>query len=263
VVVFGGIGAATAWALYKGISTLTRNWRSKARIGRSIEPNQWLVVHSPRDEAMRLLETAAVLSPTFVTPTWGVRSLSRLATVIGVAATIVFFVLTIGYFSGPIRQKVMAGEFTLGTAADLTFLLILPVVYLIVFGIVWLAARLGGGWLYASAINHFISGGIIGAAYGGDASDHLVRVERTPPALRDAHEVRIEALHLGGIDDRAIFESARDIYDEIVTADAVEGGFGDPDKMWKLLSDALYHNAYMRDDGVIAVVADHLAPGLT
>ena len=31
--------------------------------------------------------------------------------------------------------------------------------------------------------------------------------------------------------------------------------------MWKRLSDALYHNAYMRDRGVIAGVAEHLAIG--
>jgi hypothetical protein len=28
--------------------------------------------------------------------------------------------------------------------------------------------------------------------------------------------------------------------------------------MWKRLSDALYHNAYMRDEGVIGTVVDHL-----
>ena len=60
------------------------------------------------------------------------------------------------------------------------------------------------------------------------------------------------------LDDAAVFVAAQKLYDSIVAAEGPEGGITDADTMWKRLSDALYHNAYMRDDGVIAVVADHL-----
>ena len=76
-------------------------------------------------------------------------------------------------------------------------------------------------------------------------------------------ETRIDALNLGGVDDQAIFESAQDIYEKVLAEEATEGGFGDPDKMWKILSDALYHNAYMRDEGVTRSVAEFLAERLS
>jgi hypothetical protein len=44
-----------------------------------------------------------------------------------------------------------------------------------------------------------------------------------------------------------------------VATDGTEGGLADPDTMWKHLSDALYHNAYMRDERVISTVCTHLA----
>jgi hypothetical protein len=44
--------------------------------------------------------------------------------------------------------------------------------------------------------------------------------------------------------------------------DEGEAGIGDPDVMWKRLSDALYHNAYMRDARIAATVAEHLAQAL-
>jgi hypothetical protein len=68
-------------------------------------------------------------------------------------------------------------------------------------------------------------------------------------------QARIDVVNLGGVDDKAIFESAQDIAQCALANDAEEGGFGDPDKIWKLLSDALYHNAYMRDETVIATIA--------
>ncbi|MGE3231455.1 MAG: hypothetical protein AB7J30_18645 [Hyphomicrobium sp.] len=37
-----------------------------------------------------------------------------------------------------------------------------------------------------------------------------------------------------------------------------ERGIAHPELMWKRLSDAPYHNAYMRDDEVVTGVAEHL-----
>lgn len=262
VVVLGGLMFLSAYALLKGIATLTRRWSAARNLARRVGADDWLVVHSPRDEAMRLLETAAALSPTYVTTAWGVRSLSRLASLAGLAGVAVFLVFAGGYLLDPIVTKLKAGDYGLGVAADMTFLLLLPVVYGLAHLAMWVLARLGGGWLYARVVNHSISGGLIGAAYGGDARDRLVRVHRVPPHLAGVTEVRIEALNLGGIDDHAIFESAKGLYDSLLQTDAARDGIGDPDLMWKRLSDALYHNAYMRDAGVIAAVADHLAARL-
>ena len=103
-----------------------------------------------------------------------------------------------------------------------------------------------------------IHGGVLGAAFGGDGAYKLVGVTRLPPYLVKAREERIEAVDLGGIDDAALFVAAQSLYNSVVANDGPEGGIANPDVMWKRLSDALYHNAYMRDDGVIATVADHL-----
>jgi hypothetical protein len=112
-----------------------------------------------------------------------------------------------------------------------------------------------GGWLYLFLINRFCSSGLIGAAFGGDAQDALIGVDRTPPPLPMVQQARIDVVNLDGVDDKAIFESAQDIYQSVLANEAEEGGFCDWDKIWKLLSDALYHNAYMRDETVITTVA--------
>lgn len=262
VVLFGGIGALTTWALWAGLRTLTRHWRVSRNLKRTVAPEDWLVIHSPRDEAMRLLETAAQLKPTYVTTSWGIRSLTGFGTIAGLISVAVTLWFIGDYLTQSLRDKAMAGEFNIGTAAELTFLLVLPVVFLIGWLAVWLFARLGGGFLYAFLINRFITGGLIGAAYGGDARDALIGVTRTPPPLPSVAETRIDATNLGGVDDQAIFSSAQDIYEKVLAEEATEGGFGDPDKMWKILSDALYHNAYMRDEGVTRAVAEFLAPRL-
>jgi hypothetical protein len=116
-------------------------------------------------------------------------------------------------------------------------------------------SRRSGGWLYLFLINRFSSSGLIGAAFGGDTQDAFIGVDRTPPPLPMVQQARIDVVNLGGVDGKVIFESAQDIYQSVLANEAEEGGFGDPDKIWKRLSDALYHNAYMRDETVIATVA--------
>lgn len=100
---------------------------------------------------------------------------------------------------------------------------------------------MGGGWLYAAIANRMISAGLVGAVYGGDAEDVLMRVTRLPPLLGKTRELCIEALQIGGIDDKAIFASAQKVYEEALANEKSEGGLSDPDRLWKLLSDALYH----------------------
>jgi hypothetical protein len=70
-----------------------------------------------------------------------------------------------------------------------------------------------------------------GAVYGGDAEDVLMRVTRLPPLLGKARELCIEALHLGGIDDKAIFESAQKVYEEALVNEKSEGSLSDPDRL--------------------------------
>lgn len=261
VILFGGLAIVGVLSLRKGIRELRRGSWALRLLPRAVSPENWLVIHSPRDEAMRLLEAAAAISPKYVTVAAAVRALTAFGTIAGVLGTIILFGLSWRYFLDPIITKVSAGEFGLGTAADLTFLLLIPIVYGAIYGLVWLFARIGGGWLYAKSLSGAIHGGLIGAAYGGDGRFKLTGVTRTPPYLSNAKESRIEALNLGGIDDKAVFVSAQKLYDDFVRNDRADGGIGDPDKLWKRLSDALYHNAYMRDDGVIANVADHIVTG--
>lgn len=258
-VLFAGLTLVALWSLVRGLRKLAHRPLATRLFARSLAPAQWLVVHSPRDEAMRLLETAAQISPRYVTTASARRTLKALASLAGVLATIAFFAWNGSYFLDPIVTKLRAGEFGLGTAADLTFLLLVPVVYGAVFIAIVAAARAGGAWAYAKLLTSAIHGGVIGAAFGGDGPYRLVGITRTPPYMAQAREERIEALDLGGIDDAALFVAAQKLYSSVVADDGPEGGLNDPDVMWKRLSDALYHNAYMRDDGVIATVADHLA----
>ena len=262
VVFFGGLCALGLWSLAAGVRKLARQQFATRLFSKSLAPSQWLVVHSPRDEAMQLLERAAQISPQYVKTASAMRSLTAFASLAGVVGTALFFVWTGSYFLDPILTKLKAGEFGLGTAADFTFLLLVPVIYGAVFFAIWLIARAGGAWAYAKFLTSAIHGGVIGAAFGGDGAFRLVGVTRLPPYAINAREERIEAVDLGGINDAALFDAAQGLYNSVVASDAQDGGIPNPDMMWKRLSDALYHNAYMRDDGVIATVADHIAATL-
>jgi hypothetical protein len=259
IVFFGGLGALGLWSLAAGVRKLARRHRATRLFARSLAPRQWLVVHSPRDEAMQLLETAAEISPQYVKTAAAMRSLTAFASLAGVVVTVGVFAWTASYFLAPVIEKVKSGVYGLALGADLTFLLLIPVVYGAVFFAVWLIARAGGAWLYARMLTSAIHGGVIGAAFGGDGLYRLVGVTRLPPYRIEAREERIDATDLGGIDDAALFVAAQSLYDSIVASNGPEGGIAHPDIMWKRLSDALYHNAYMRDDGVVTTVADHLA----
>lgn len=258
LVLFGGLAALSIWSVVAGIRKLARRALATRLLGKALRPQQWLVVHSPRDEAMQLLQTAAEISPQYVKTAGAMRSLTAFASLAGVVATVVFFVKTGGYFLEPVIAKLNQGIYGLALAADLTFLLLVPVIYGAVFFAIWLAARAGGAWAYAKFLTGAIHGGVIGAAFGGDGPFRLTGVTRLPPYLVQAREERIEALDLGGIDDAALFSAAQSLYNSVVANDGPDGGIANPDVMWKRLSDALYHNAYMRDEGVILTVADHL-----
>jgi hypothetical protein len=258
-ILFGGLGALGLWSLSRGVRKLGRRLFAERLFATSLAPSQWLVVHSPRDEAMQLLETAAQISPQYVKTSAAMRSLTAFASLAGVAATVGLLAWTGSYFMAPVIEKLKAGVYGLALAADLTFLLLIPVVYGAVFFAIWALAKAGGAWLYAKMLTNAIHGGVIGAAFGGDGPYKLVGVTRLPPYLVRAKEERLEAIDLGGIDDAALFTAAQSLYNSVVANDGPDGGIANPDVMWKRLSDALYHNAYMRDEGVIGTVADHLA----
>lgn len=263
IVVFGGLLVLSLWSLVAGVRKVWHRALAIRRFKKSMSPHDWLVIHSPRDEAMRLLEQAAILAPHYVKTEAAVRALTAFAALAGVVVTAGVFLLYGSYFVRPIVDKISAGEFGLGMAADFTFLLLVPLVYGAIFFVIAGLARAGGGWLYAKILSSAIHGGVLGAAFGGDGRFKLTGIRRLPPYLTDAKEQRIDALSFGGVDDAAVFVAAQKLYDGIVAAESPEGGIADADTMWKRLSDALYHNAYMRDDGVIAAVADHLADAWT
>ena len=258
VVFFGGLLALGLWSLWAGVRKLARQWLAIRHLARTLAPGHWLVVHSPRDEAMQLLEKAALINPEYVTTEAARRSLTAFASLAGVIATIAFFTATATYFLEPIIAKLKEGTYGLALGADFTFILLVPVIYGVVFLAIWLFARLGGAFLYGKLLTSAIHGGVLGAAFGGDGPFRLVGIRRLPPYLVAAREERIEATDLGGIDEAALFTAAQTLYNSVVASEGPDGGIADPDTMWKRLSDALYHNAYMRDEGVVTRVADHL-----
>jgi hypothetical protein len=257
---FSAVALFGITSLYSGARKIFRRRLQRWNAQRTNAPDHWLAVHSPRDEAMKVLEAAAALKPSYVTVDSARRSLDAFAALAGVIGTIGVFSWFGGYFLEPIVSKVESGNYGFATLVDFTFLLLVPAVFAAIAGVVRLFARLGGASAYASLLNLLIHAGVVGAAYGGDDAFHLTGVSRVPPVIPSVRELRIAARDLGGIDDRAVFEAAHKVYDGIVATD--EGGIGDPDLMWKRLSDALYHNAYMRDGQVAAAVAEHLASGL-
>lgn len=261
-IVFAVVAMLALFALRSGVLKIFRQRLQRWQAQRYLNGADWMAIHSPRDEAMRVLEAAGELKPRYVTVESARRSIDAFAALAGVAGTVGLFAWFGGYFFEPIISKVQAGAYGFATLVDFSFLLLVPVVFAAITGVIRLAARLGGAWLYARILNLLIHGGVVGAAYGGDAAYHLTGVSRLPPVVPHVLDMRIEALNLGGIDDRAIFDAAHKLYDGLVATDTADGGIGDPDTMWKRLSDALYHNAYMRDERVAATVAEHLAGGL-
>jgi hypothetical protein len=261
VILFGGLALIALASLRAGVRKLLHRYRAERALVRAFDNRRWLVLHSPRDEAMRLLEAAAELQPRYVTVASAERSLTAFASLAGVVGTLGLFGWHAEYFLEPVITKVKAGEYGFATAVDLTFILLFPVVFGAIYALIRIVSKIGGAWLYARTINLLIHGGVVGAAYGGDGAFHLTKVSRLPPYAPGAREARIDALNLGGIDDSAVFLAAQKLYDGVVASSSGEGGIGDPDIMWKRLSDALYHNAYMRDRGVIAGVAEFLVHG--
>jgi len=135
-------------------------------------------------------------------------------------ATVGFFSSTGSYFLAPILEKLKGGTYGLALGADLTFLLLVPVLYVAVFLGLWLVARAGGAFLYAKELTGAIHGGVLGAAFGGDGAYRLVGVKRLPPFVAEPREERIEALDLGGIDDAALFVAAQSLYNSVVATTA-------------------------------------------
>lgn len=247
------------WAFYSGARSLVRQRRARQRAQMAVDPSRWLVIQSPRDEAMRLLESAVAVKPVFVSRASAHGQWVRFGTVAGVFGTFTFLFVMGSYFLSPIIEKITKRDFGPGIVADFTFLLVIPVVFALIYGAIHLFSWIVGARLLASMLNVSIHGGIVGAAYGGDDVYALTGVERTPPYLPGVQERRVSAATLGGIDDNAIIEAAREFYSEIVAEEVAEMTFADPDLLMKRMTDALYHNAYMRDGDIVETVADHLA----
>jgi hypothetical protein len=247
------------WAFYSGARSLLRQRGAKRRAQMAISPDRWLVIQSPRDEAMRLLESAVAVKPVFVSRASAHGQWVRFGTVAGVFGTFAFLFFTGAYFLAPIVEKISKRDFGPGIIADFTFLLVIPIVFALIYGAVRLFSWIIGARLLSSMLNVSIHGGIVGAAYGGDDVYALTGVARTPPYLVGVREQRVSAATLGGIDDNAIIEAAREFYSEIVAEEVAEMTFADPDLLMKRMTDALYHNAYMRDGDIVEAVAEHLA----
>lgn len=250
--------AFVVWAFLSGTRALVRQRRASQRAQMAVAPDRWLVIQSPRDEAMRLLESAVAVKPVFVSRASAHGQWVRFGTVAGVFGTLAFLFATGSYFLAPIIEKMGKRDFGPGIIADFTFLLVIPVVFALIYVAVRLFSWIIGARLLSSMLNVSIHGGIVGAAYGGDDVYALTGVARTPPYLTGVREQRVAAVNLGGIDDNAIIDAAREFYSEIVAEEVGEMTFADPDLLMKRMTDALYHNAYMRDGDIVEAVADHL-----
>src|SRR5690606_31725647 len=82
--------AAVLWAFASGMRALLRQRRAKQRARMAIAPERWLVIQSPRDEAMRLLESAVAVKPVYVTRESAHGQWVRFGKLAGVLGTIAF-----------------------------------------------------------------------------------------------------------------------------------------------------------------------------
>jgi hypothetical protein len=243
--------------LYSGIRQLIHKPRLKRNLTSIVGQRGWLSIYSPRDEALVALMKASSLVPEYVTARAAIRAITNSGAVVAtVIASLASIVLWVSLHNPDVIQDTY-----IPLVGWVVTLVSVPVFYLGFYFAFWGIARAGGGWLYAKTLSNMIHGGVINAIYGSDARFKITGVTRTPPYTPENVGCRLDASNLGGIDEKAVFVSAQNLYDDLVSEDAELSGLGDPDKLWKHLSDALYHNAYMRDDGVIAHVARHLAAG--
>ena len=261
IILFGPFILFGVWLIKDSLEQLFHNRLARRRFRASLpDSRHWLAIYTPRDEAMRLLEAAASISHTYVTTYAAKRTLISLASALGILACGVWLAVFWDYLMAPITDKIRDGDFGFGMWSDTVFLVLFPAIYGVVFLGVWLIATFGGGWLLARFANVSVRSGLVGAAFGGDGRFALTRTRASPPYAERVDLREVEAAGLGGIDEDAILAAAKDLYAEVVASDSPELVIADPDQLWKTLNDALYHNAYMRDEGLIAEVASALSP---
>src|SRR5690606_19939794 len=107
----------------------------------------------PRDEAMRLLESAVAVKPVFVSRESAHGQWERFGTVAGVFGTLAFLLITGSYFLAPIIEKFGKRDFGPGIIADFTFLLVIPVVFALIYAAIRLFSWIIGARLLASLLN--------------------------------------------------------------------------------------------------------------
>ncbi|MEM1087519.1 MAG: hypothetical protein AAGH90_07300, partial [Pseudomonadota bacterium] len=243
-----GVGLVLIWF---GVRAFRHVTRARKRIPKHVIAKDWLVLYTPRDEAIRLLEAAATLNHTYVTPRACKRTLRGLGIFAGLLTVIIGTILTwsdlVYHFNYHGNAKAVADT-----------ILVLGFFFLPGFALMWLLSVIGGDRVLAWMMNSGIRTGLVGAAYGADGRWDLTEVGPVPPYLPDLEPHAITRTDMGGLSDDMVLAAARDLYDQVVAAEDASLAIANPETLWTRLNDALYHNAYMKDEEIIAQIADHL-----
>ena len=90
-VLFALLALLALVALRSGLRKIFRQRLTRSNARRHFKAAHWMAIHSPRDEAMRVLEAAATLKPRYVTVDSARRSIDAFAALAGVVGTAAIF----------------------------------------------------------------------------------------------------------------------------------------------------------------------------
>lgn len=256
----GVLGLVLLWF---GIRAFRHIARARKRIPKHVTAKDWLVLYTPRDEAIRLLEAAATLNHTYVTPRACKRTLRGLGILAGLLSVAIATAFLWQDIIALFRDPGIEGIEHSNTRAVGQAIMVFGAFFLPGFALMWLLSVIGGDRVLAWMMNSGIRTGLVGAAYGADGRWDLTEVGPVPPYLPDVQPHAITRTDMGGLSDEMVLAAARDLYDQVVAAEDASLAIANPETLWTRLNDALYHNAYMKDEEIIAQIADHLFSGKT
>lgn len=223
-------------------------------------------ISSKHDEVLRLLPQLLKISPPdLVTRAGTRRKIIQNITSIGIVLAVAYELFWIFY--SYIVNPIMRGEpiFDIGTSLS-GFLLGGYITY-VEFLIISIIMAFSTSAIVANFINYGAFNTLRNSALGEDHDYNLVDIKRTSSSMKEfgsaiVTEILLEKIDLGGITEDQRYEVTRTFYSNVIMNES-NSIHSELFTVWQTLNHGLYHNAYFRDDEVIAltakIIAEHLS----
>ena len=230
--------------------------------------NHWHGVNSPFDEVLSLLPTISNMKPpTIIANEATARRWARYGVFFGSFSAIIAFIYsTIDLYkasydynaikpSGIIEICLHYCEFLL-SGDILTFVFFSVFVYFSSSLLIYNIGKFGANFI-SQCINHFIFQNLRNAALGED-HDYNLKASRIGQFNFPSKITEISNPNIGNVSENQFNEAASVFYKDIININSSASG---PDtlEVWKAVNRGIYHNAYFRDDEVIALTAKIIA----